>query len=100
MNEITRLCIGCNKLHSVDNLIKVKLNKGRLIVNPRTYFPGRSSYLCYNMECIDKIKKYRKLEKSFKNKIKITEHTWNLIERNSTRKRASLSMVLGKFEGK
>lgn len=100
MTESKRLCIGCHKLYNKDCLMKIKVFKGRLIINPRVYLSGRSSYLCYNMECIDKIKKYRKLEKSFKNKIKITEQTWIFIDKVFKLNERKLSEVSGISEGK
>ncbi|MBC7472785.1 MAG: YlxR family protein [Candidatus Sericytochromatia bacterium] len=100
MKEIIRLCVGCRNLYKIDNLIKIKLFKGQLIVNPKTYFSGRSTYLCYNIECLDKIKRYKKLERSFKNKINIAEPTWNLLEKILKTKKDDLSRFSVISEGK
>lgn len=77
MSDIVRLCLGCNNLFDINKLMKLKNIDGEIIINPNHYLSGRSAYLCYNMECINKAKKSRKLEKSFKGKVKVTEEVWN-----------------------
>ena len=57
MKERLRLCIGCHKLYNVNELVKIKTDLNRLIINPEFYLSGRSAYLCYNMECVNKVRK-------------------------------------------
>jgi predicted RNA-binding protein YlxR (DUF448 family) len=99
MKERLRLCIGCHKLYNTNDLIKIKTDKNKLFINPEFYLSGRSAYLCYNMECIFKIRKNRKLEKSFKNKIKITDKTWQILSELLQVKQKNLSLVLERIEG-
>ena len=42
---------------------------------------GRSYYLCYNVECINKLKKSKKLEKTLKNKVKLSPDFWDVIQK-------------------
>src|SRR5688572_17856245 len=99
MEEKLRLCIGCHKLYNIKELVKIKTDKIRIFINPEFYLGGRSAYLCYNMECVNKVRKNRKLEKSFKNKIKITDKTWQVLSEMLETKQKNLSLVLEKFEG-
>ncbi len=47
-----RTCIGCGEKFPQDELIRIKLSGGKLVINPRkTFLPGRSVYLCYNESC-------------------------------------------------
>ncbi len=80
MPDIQRICIGCQKTFNSSNLIKLKVFENKIIINPQLYLDGRSSYLCYNIECMNKAKKSKKLEKSFKGKVKVTEEVWELLK--------------------
>lgn len=79
MADINRRCLGCNSLYNINELIKLKVFENKIIINPTHYLSGRSSYLCYNMECVNKAKKSRKMEKSFRGKVKVTEEVWELL---------------------
>lgn len=76
MSDPIRICLGCNNPVNIKQLIKLKNVDGKIIINPDYYLDGRSAYLCYNMECINRAKKSKKLERSFKGKVKITEEVW------------------------
>jgi predicted RNA-binding protein YlxR (DUF448 family) len=99
MKERYRLCIGCYNLYNVNELIKIKINNNRIFINPEFYLSGRSAYLCYNMECMFKAKKNKKLEKSLKNKIKITDNAWQTLSRVLETREKNLSLILEKIEG-
>ena len=58
----------------------MKVFENKIVVNPNLYLDGRSSYLCYNIECVNKVKKSRKLERSFRGKVKVTEEVWELLK--------------------
>ncbi|MFN8578050.1 MAG: YlxR family protein [Candidatus Sericytochromatia bacterium] len=79
MAEIKRLCLGCNNLFNIKDLIKIKLFEKKIIINPKHYISGRGAYLCYNMECMNKAKRSKRLEKSFKGNLKVTEEVWQLL---------------------
>lgn len=81
MREIERVCISCYKTFNRDKLIKMKIIEGNLIINPSGYLVGRSYYLCYNVECINKLKKSKKLEKTLKNKVKLSPDFWDVIQK-------------------
>lgn len=75
-----RFCVGCRNLYNSEELIKIKIICDRVHINPKVYLDGRSSYLCYKKDCFDNAKKYKRLEKSFKGKIKIFDEVWFLLE--------------------
>lgn len=79
MSSIERFCIGCHSSYNINKLIKLKVFENKIVINPKIYLDGRSSYLCYNIECINKTKKSKKLERSFKGKVKVTEEVWELL---------------------
>jgi len=97
MKEHLRLCISCRELHQVNNLIQIKLSDKKIFVNPKSYLFGRSAYLCYNIECINKAKKKRQFEKSFRDKIQITDEIWQkLVETVLNSKQRSQTHALEK----
>jgi len=63
-----RKCVGCSKLKSKDELIKITRlhTSGEVIVNTDSKKFGRSAYLCYNTECIEAAFKKNRLQKVLK----------------------------------
>ena len=57
--EHKRKCIACGELKDRSQMIKITKDhkNGDVIVNPNTLTFGRSVYLCYNQECINKVLK-------------------------------------------
>lgn len=55
MNKI-RKCIGCGTLKDRNDMIKITKEHltGKVVVNPNSLTFGRSAYLCYNQECINR----------------------------------------------
>lgn len=94
MKERLRLCIGCRGLFNSGDLIQIKFNNNKIFINPGFYLSGRSTYLCYNIKCIESVKKYKKLEKSFKNKIRITDKVWDVLNNIIEVKQNNLSLSL------
>ncbi|MFN8671472.1 MAG: YlxR family protein [Candidatus Sericytochromatia bacterium] len=76
-----RFCVGCCKLYNTNSLIKVKFSNEKIYINPNIYLDGRSAYLCYSQDCINKAQKTKKLERSFKGKAKITKDFWLFLEK-------------------
>ena len=73
-----RKCIGCDNVKNRADMIRImKLyDTGEIIINPTTGHFGRSTYICYNIECINKILKKKKLQKILKGEVpaKIIEY--------------------------
>jgi len=65
-----RKCIGCANIKERAEMIRImKLyDTGEIIINPKSMHFGRSFYICYNIECINKILKKKKLQKILKTK--------------------------------
>lgn len=97
MLDRKRLCIGCFKLYNIQSLIKIKKHNDGFILNPTFYLDGRSSYLCYDLECINKVKKYGKVERSLRTKLKTTPEFWEQIDLELKNKKDFFSKEL---EGK
>ena len=70
MTKNIRKCIACNEQKNVEDLIKITFNKTRneIRVMPDSHFFGRSSYICYNRECVENAFKKGKLFKTLRTK--------------------------------
>lgn len=74
-NVPIRKCIGCGERKSKDNFIMVVRAPHKegiydfKILNGTDKKDGRGAYICNNLKCFLKAKKFRKLEKSFSSKI-------------------------------
>ena len=66
-----RKCVGCGEYKPRENLIRVMKNEngGELVINPNSKTFGRSAYLCYNHDCINKALCKNKLSKVLKTQI-------------------------------
>lgn len=66
-----RKCVGCDTVKDRAEMIRImKLyDTGEIIINPTSRHFGRSCYICYNIECISKIIKRKKLQKIFKKEV-------------------------------
>ena len=63
----TRTCIACNSKNNKFNLIKIAYNKNKeLSIDTSCKSEGRGFYLCYNLDCLNKMIKTKKLEKRLK----------------------------------
>lgn len=54
--ELKRKCISCGELKLREELIKITKEhaSGNIVIQPDSKTFGRSVYLCYNQECINK----------------------------------------------
>ena len=69
-NIPNRTCIGCNQIKPKKELIRIVKNKeGNIFVDKTGKANGRGSYLCDNIECLEKAIKTKKLERTFETKI-------------------------------
>ena len=66
-----RKCIGCDNVKDRAEMIRImKLyDTNEIIINPSSRDFGRSSYICYNIECVNKILKKKKLQKILKREV-------------------------------
>ena len=73
-----RTCIGCNLKKDKKELIRIAKNKNKDIdVDTTGKMQGRGAYLCNNIECLEKAKKTKKLERTLK--IKISDEIYEKI---------------------
>ena len=74
-----RTCMGCNEKKDKKDLIRIVKNKDNIVkVDERGKESGRGAYICYNLECLEKAKKSKRIEKSLE--IPISEEIYSQIE--------------------
>ena len=62
-----RKCTGCQEMKSKKELIRVvKNDEGVISLDFTGKKQGRGAYICPNMECLEKARKNKGLERSFK----------------------------------
>jgi len=63
-----RKCVGCGELKDANSMIKLTKDyiSQEIIINPNSKIFGRSAYLCYNNECVERSLKKNKLNKALK----------------------------------
>ncbi len=65
-----RRCVICKTQKNKNELLRVVKNKENEIkVDTTGKEPGRGAYICYNIECLEKAMKTKKLEKELEVKI-------------------------------
>ncbi|MBE6855930.1 MAG: YlxR family protein [Ruminococcus sp.] len=65
-----RMCLGCGEMKPKKELIRaVKSPEGEISLDFTGKKAGRGAYICRSIECFEKARKGRKLEKSFSCKI-------------------------------
>ena len=65
-----RTCIGCNTKKDKKDFIRIVKDKdGNISIDKTGKASGRGAYLCDNIECFEKARKSKKLEKAFEMKI-------------------------------
>lgn len=70
MNNPERTCIVCRKVFDKKFLVRIVGNKeGNVELDITATKNGRGAYICKNRECIERLKKVRGLERSFKKRI-------------------------------
>ncbi len=74
-----RTCTVCRAQKNKNELLRIVKNKENIIkVDEKGKEPGRGAYICLNMECFEKAKKTKKLEKALD--IKINDEIYDEIE--------------------
>lgn len=65
-----RMCLGCNEMKPKKELIRVvKSPEGEISLDFTGKKSGRGAYICSSVECFNKARKGRRLEKAFSCKI-------------------------------
>ena len=65
-----RTCIGCNVQKNKTELIRIVINKeGEIFIDKTGKANGRGAYICNNSECLEKVIKSKRLERSFETTI-------------------------------
>lgn len=79
-----RTCSVCRTQKNKNELLRIVKNKDNIIkVDETGKQQGRGAYICYDMECLKKAQKSKKLEQALETKIEddIYEQIQNIIER-------------------
>ena len=79
-----RTCTVCRTQKNKNELLRIVKNKENIIkVDENGKEPGRGAYICYDIDCLEKAKKSKKLEKALECKIEdeIYEQIKNIIEK-------------------
>ena len=65
-----RMCNGCGEMKSKKELVRVvKSTEGEISLDLTGKKAGRGAYICSNLECLQKARKARRLEKAFSARI-------------------------------
>ena len=65
-----RSCAVCRAQKNKNELLRIVKNKENEIkIDEKGKEPGRGAYICYDMKCLEKTKKTRKLENALETKI-------------------------------
>lgn len=76
-----RRCLGCYESKPKNELCRiVKTSEGKILVDKTGKISGRGAYICYNIECLEKAIKAKRLEKEFSTAI--SEEIYNELRRD------------------
>ena len=65
-----RQCIGCGEMKNKKEMMRVlKTGEGEILLDTTGRKNGRGAYLCYSLECLEKARKNKGLERSLKTEI-------------------------------
>ena len=65
-----RTCMGCNEKKDKKDLIRIVKNKdNEILVDKTGKLNGRGVYICNNVECLEKLKKSKRLNRVFETNI-------------------------------
>ena len=77
--ESLRMCIACREMKDKRSLLRIVKNKeGNIFVDKTGKANGRGAYICKDIECLNKLKKQKILNKAFK--MMIDENFYKEIE--------------------
>ena len=65
-----RQCTGCREMKNKKEMMRVlKTGEGEILLATTGRKNGRGAYLCYSLECLEKARKNKGLERSLKTEI-------------------------------
>ena len=65
-----RTCMGCQKKKDKRDLVRiVRSPEGEISVDLTGKKPGRGAYICHDLECLNKVVKSKRLERSLETAI-------------------------------
>jgi len=75
-----RTCMGCNTKKDKKDLIRiVKNNKDEITIDKTGKIEGRGAYICNSVQCLEKVIKSKRLERSLD--IKISEEIYSNLKK-------------------
>ncbi|MCD8015423.1 MAG: YlxR family protein [Lachnospiraceae bacterium] len=75
-----RKCTGCQEMKGKKEMLRIlRTPEGELMLDVTGRKNGRGAYLCRSMECFEKARKNRGLERSLK--VKIPEETYESLKK-------------------
>ena len=75
-----RTCMGCNTKKDKKDLIRiVKNNKNEIKIDKTGKIEGRGAYICNSVQCLEKVIKSKRLERSLD--IKISEEIYSNLKK-------------------
>ena len=90
-----RQCVGCGEMKGKKEMLRVlKTVEGHICLDATGKKNGRGAYLCKQKECLQKARKHKSLERSFK--MSIPDEVYGQLENEF----ATLEKELEKFETK
>lgn len=67
---VQRMCMGCNSKKDKRDLIRIVLSKnGEIAIDKTGKLEGRGAYICDSIDCLEKVIKTKRLERSLNTKI-------------------------------
>ena len=81
-----RQCVGCREMKSKRDMIRIlKTPEGEFMLDPTGRKNGRGAYICRDAQCLEKAKKSKALDRSFRMSIpaevyESLEREWEGIE--------------------
>lgn len=67
MEKRQRMCLACREMYDKKQLLRIVKNKeGEIFIDKTGKSNGRGAYVCLNKKCLDKVKKNKLLNKTFK----------------------------------
>lgn len=65
--EKLRMCVACKQMQDKRNLLRIVKNKeNQIFIDNTGKANGRGAYVCKNEECLEKLKKQKALNRTFK----------------------------------
>ena len=75
-----RKCVGCQEMKSKKEMIRViRTAEGEFLLDSTGWTNGRGAYICPAKECLEKARKSKGLERSFKQSI--PEEVYDALEK-------------------